>query len=100
MYHEEGWQASIARGDARTGKFGMVGHHVPAASVHVALSATETPQLWHRRYGYFGYDHLAKLAETGLVKGMTTSAAEFKTAGKDACSPCIRLAEATGATAH
>ncbi len=77
----------LARGDARTGIFGMVGHHVPAASV--ALSATETPQLWHRRYGHLGYDNLAKLAETGLVKGMTTSAAEFKTAGKDACGTCI-----------
>ncbi len=33
----------LARGDARTGIFGMVGHYVPAASV--ALAATETPQL-------------------------------------------------------
>ena len=74
----------LARGDAYGGLFGMVGH-----AAHVAMSATETPELWHRRYGHLGYDNLAKLAEGGLVSGMTTTAAVFKAASKKACGTCI-----------
>ena len=65
----------LMRGDAHGGVFGMVGH-----AAHVALSATETPELWHRRYGHLGYDNLAKLAEGGLVTGMTVTAKDFKAA--------------------
>ena len=74
----------LTRTDARAGLFGMVGH-----SAHVALSAAESPELWHRRYGHLGYDNLAKLAAGELVTGMNTSAAEFKAAGEKACGTCI-----------
>ena len=74
----------LARGDAQAGVFGMVGH-----AAQVALSATETPELWHRRYGHLGYDNLAKLVEGSLVSGMTTTAADFKAASETACGTCI-----------
>ena len=74
----------LTRTDARAGLFGMVGH-----SAHVALSAAESPELWHRRYGHLGYDNLAKLAAGELVTGMNISAAEFKAAGEKACGTCI-----------
>ena len=74
----------LTRTDARAGLYGMVGH-----SAHVALSAAESPELWHRRYGHLGYDNLAKLAAGKLVTGMNTSAAEFKAAGEKACGTCI-----------
>ena len=77
----------LNRSDARgAGLFGMIGH---CAHVHVALSAVESPELWHRRYGHLGYDNLAKLAAGELVTGMKTTAADFKAAGEKACGTCI-----------
>ena len=58
----------LARSDASAGMFGMVGR-----TARMALAATETPELWHRRYGHLGFEGLAKLAEGALVSGMTTS---------------------------
>lgn len=47
----------------------------------------ETPQLWHERFGHLGYDNLARL--TKMVRGIHTSAEEFKAAGnEDLCEPC------------
>ena len=74
----------LTRSDARAGLFGMVGH-----TASVALSAVESPEIWHRRYGHLGYDNLAKLAERELVTGMKTTAADFKAAGEKACGICI-----------
>ena len=74
----------LARATSQGGVFGMV-----AYTGETAMAAVEDPELWHRRFGHLGYDNLAKLAAGNLVTGMATTAAEFKTAGEQACGTCI-----------
>ena len=60
--------------------------HNIAASARIS---TESPRLWHDRYGHLGYDNLARLP--GMVTGMSTTADEFKAASctaSDECEAC------------
>ena len=81
-------------GDAHGGVFGMMGH-----AAHVKMQQLpcqqQRPQsyMWHRHYGHLGSDNLAKLAEGGLVTGMTVTAAEFKAASKKPCMPHLQAAQ-------
>lgn len=59
------------------------------ATALLATASTETPQLWHRRYGHLGYDSLATLQQQALVSGIHISAADFKAAQTDMCEPCV-----------
>ena len=74
----------LAKASSQSGVFGMT-----AYLAQTALAAVEDPELWHRGYGHLGYDNLAKLVTSNMVTGMTTSAAEFKSAGERACGTCI-----------
>jgi hypothetical protein len=62
----------------------------PAVPTTAAMFAQpkETPQEWHRRFGHLGYDNLAKLVKTNMVKGINVSAEDFLEANKEVCEPC------------
>ena len=62
---------------------------MPQTSANAALTAKESPEIWHRRFVHLGYDNLARLAAGSMVQGMTRTAAEFKAAGQEACDTCI-----------
>jgi hypothetical protein len=57
----------------------------PAVPTTAAMFAQpkETPQEWHRRFGHLGYDNLAKLVKTNMVKGINVSAEDFLEANKE-----------------
>jgi len=62
---------------------------LPPLSKVLAARGGETPDLWHRRFGHLGYDSLARLQSQGMVTGINTSAADFKTAGASGiCEAC------------
>jgi hypothetical protein len=71
-------------------------YYLSGQSPHAALDGSamvartkETPELWHKRFGHLGYKNLKRLKELDMVTGITTTAAEFKTAGEDnMCAPC------------
>ena len=54
-----------------------------------AASATQNPQLWHRRLGHLGMPNLLKMVESGMVKGMELTAAQVKAASQTVCEPCL-----------
>jgi len=58
-----------------------------SATAHAAR-ATETPQVWHYRFGHLGYDNLATLTSKSMVTGINVTPAEFKTANDTFCDPC------------
>ncbi len=66
-----------------------------AAATLTAASAlattTETPGLWHRRFGHLGYDNLFKLKNKDMVQGIAVSAQDFKLEQeqKPFCEACI-----------
>ena len=75
----------LMRGDAHGGVLGMVGH-----AADVAMSATDTLELWHRCYGHLGCDTLSELLRprrSGLT-GMTLTAADSKAATAKPCGFC------------
>ena len=55
-----------------------------------AMQATDSPQLWHRRFGHLGYDNLAKLQQRSMVSGIAATAEQFKAAGEAICEPCVK----------
>jgi hypothetical protein len=64
--------------------------YMEAAQPKVLLSKTsETPELWHRRYGHLGYDNLTKLVDKDMVTGITVTTEEFKVSKTNTCEPCI-----------
>ncbi|KAJ9520180.1 hypothetical protein QJQ45_030103 [Haematococcus lacustris] len=63
---------------------------VPAPT---ACSATSTsPQVWHQRLCHASYAALARMQSEGMVKGVTTTAAQFRAAASDAavCVGCVK----------
>jgi len=50
-------------------------------------TATETAQLWHKRFGHMGYDNMSRLPS--MVSGVKITQEEFKKAGQSSCEPCI-----------
>ena len=75
----------LAEAKASCGIYGM-----QSVSANAVLTAKESPELWHMRFGHLqGYDNLARLAAGSMVQGMTTTAAELKAAGQEACDTCI-----------
>ncbi|KAK9822062.1 hypothetical protein WJX74_004518 [Apatococcus lobatus] len=75
----------VAKATSQAGVFGMT-----AYVAETAASAVEDPETWHRRFGHLGYDNLAKLVAGNMVTGMTTSAADFKSASEHAAPAGMR----------
>jgi hypothetical protein len=56
----------------------------------VARTPSESPELWHRRFGHLGYDNLARLQSHSMVTGISTPADEFSSAGRSSlCEGCV-----------
>ena len=79
-------KALIAKAHFHNGVYGIRNRCIPEK----AMTAQQTPRLWHRRFGHLGYDNLAKLQQHNMVSGISVAAAEFKTAGAGDCEPCIK----------
>ncbi|KAJ9531170.1 hypothetical protein QJQ45_000825 [Haematococcus lacustris] len=63
---------------------------VPAPT---ACSATSTsPQVWHQRLCHASYAALARMQSEGMVKGVPTTAAQFRAAASDpaVCVGCVK----------
>jgi hypothetical protein len=60
----------------------------PGPRAFVASEA-EKAELWHRRFGHAGLDSLAKMAQEGLVEGMSVRAESFKKIKDEVCEPCV-----------
>lgn len=58
------------------------------ANSYVGVTTKETPQLWHRRTAHTGFDSLAQMPK--MVKGINTTAAEFKAAREEPCEACFK----------
>ena len=65
---------------------------VPSSAKEVALAATatESAELWHRRFGHLGYENLARLLSGDMVTGIGVKPEAFKSAGEDICEPCVQ----------
>ena len=61
-------------------------------ATHAALAArpTESPNLWHQRYGHLSYSNLARLKSLDMVTGINTTKGAFEEAAAAGtiCEPC------------
>ena len=79
---------------------------VPNACGHALMvTACETPQLWHQRYGHLSYRNMALLPN--MVEGINVTAEAFVKASEGLCEPCLMgkqtrqlFGESTTQTAH
>ncbi|KAJ9525163.1 hypothetical protein QJQ45_020718 [Haematococcus lacustris] len=63
------------------------------APAPTACSATSTsPQVWHQRLCHASYAALARMQSEGMVKGVPTTAAQFRAAASDpaVCVGCVK----------
>ena len=56
----------------------------------LSVAETETPELWHRRFGHLGYKNLEKMQKMELITGIAVKPERFRDAGKDVCEPCVK----------
>jgi hypothetical protein len=76
---------NIGEADYNAGLYYLQGN---TAKAYVS-TASQSAELWHRRFGHLGYDNLHKLVLDDMVKGINVPAQSFKSAKEDACEPCI-----------
>lgn len=62
-----------------------------------AASTSESPKLWHRRFGHLGFDNLAKLQSDAMVSGIGTKAENFLQEKGQMCETCILAKQIRGA---
>ena len=72
------------------GLFVLSARRPSAGGGGLALSAaSETAELWHRRFGHLGYDGLSLLVKGNMVTGINASANAFEAAKVKVCEPCV-----------
>ena len=68
-----------------------------ASASHAATfmaAAPETAQLWHKRFGHFGYQNLAKMVKNNIVEGIHVLPKQFQDAARDdVCKVAVYLTE-------
>ena len=55
----------------------------------MAAHKSETPELWHRRFGHLGFDNLARLQRDNMVNGIHVTPESFQASKERVCGECI-----------
>lgn len=72
------------------GVYILTGSHATEISeTAFAATPTETPELWHQRYGHLGYNNLARIQQDDMVTGINITAQQFKKQQNLACDACM-----------